>query len=341
VRFTASASDADGQVVGYRWNFGNGQSSTSQSPSHTYQSGGSFTAVVTVTDNAGATASASIIINVNSGTSNTTQNVAWKNAVGVSVSGNSLVKTAGAAWGNGGASSVQRIESSNGYLQFTATETNLERICGLAASDTDQHYNSIDYAVHLNTGRAFYVVERGVSRGYFGDYNSGDVFRISVESGAVKYSRNGAVFYTSTLAPSFPLMADASLLATGATITDAVISGEAAGGPVPITPPFVKVLTPTAGEQLKSGSVYNITWIVRGTGVWRQDIQVTYDGGLTWRDLAVMFPGDATSYAWTVPSKKTKAARIRIIAYAGGELSGQGTSDGRFIINKTKLRAKK
>jgi chitodextrinase len=61
-RFAATASDADGQVVGYRWEFGDGQSSTETAPAHTYETAGTYTAQLTVTDNQGATASASVII---------------------------------------------------------------------------------------------------------------------------------------------------------------------------------------------------------------------------------------------------------------------------------------
>ena len=61
---TANASDPDGSIVGYQWNFGDGTTSLLSSVSHTYQTPGTFNAQVTVTDNAGATSSASMSINV-------------------------------------------------------------------------------------------------------------------------------------------------------------------------------------------------------------------------------------------------------------------------------------
>ncbi len=64
VSFNADASDPDGQIASYSWNFGDGQTSSQMSVSHTYQAAGVYTASVTVTDNVGATASASIGINV-------------------------------------------------------------------------------------------------------------------------------------------------------------------------------------------------------------------------------------------------------------------------------------
>jgi PKD repeat protein len=48
----------------YRWAFGDSGSSTTQNPSHTYSSAGSYTATLTVTDNASATASSTANITV-------------------------------------------------------------------------------------------------------------------------------------------------------------------------------------------------------------------------------------------------------------------------------------
>ena len=41
----------------------------------------------------------------------------------------------------------------------------------------------------------------------------------------MQYSKNGAVFYTSAVAPTYPLQVDSSLYDLNATITNAVISG--------------------------------------------------------------------------------------------------------------------
>jgi hypothetical protein len=55
-------------------------------------------------------------------------------------------------------------------------------------------------------------------------YAAGDVFRVAVESGVVKYSKNGTVFYTSTMAPQYPLLLDTTFYSLNATIGNAVIS---------------------------------------------------------------------------------------------------------------------
>lgn len=59
---SANSSDADGSIVSYAWNFGDGTSSTEPNPVKVYNTAGSFTATLTVTDNSGMTGSSSVVI---------------------------------------------------------------------------------------------------------------------------------------------------------------------------------------------------------------------------------------------------------------------------------------
>ena len=49
--FTDTSTDADGSVVGWDWDFGDGETSTLQNPVHTYAASNSYTVSLTVTDN--------------------------------------------------------------------------------------------------------------------------------------------------------------------------------------------------------------------------------------------------------------------------------------------------
>lgn len=65
VDFNAQGStDPDGSILSYRWDFGNGDSSTAINPTYTYQTAGNYTAVLTVTDNDGLASSASVFVTV-------------------------------------------------------------------------------------------------------------------------------------------------------------------------------------------------------------------------------------------------------------------------------------
>jgi PKD repeat protein len=68
VSFDSSASsDTDGTITGYQWNFGDGNVSTEANPTHVYDAGGSYTAVLTVTDDDGGTNTDSVVIDVTQG----------------------------------------------------------------------------------------------------------------------------------------------------------------------------------------------------------------------------------------------------------------------------------
>ena len=60
-----TSTDADGTIVSYDWDFGDGQTDTGAIVSHTYAAAGSFTVTLTVTDDDGATDTATTTITAN------------------------------------------------------------------------------------------------------------------------------------------------------------------------------------------------------------------------------------------------------------------------------------
>lgn len=67
---SAGSFDPNGSIVSYKWDFGDGTSSTAASPSKTYSAPGNYAAKLTVTDNVGATGSATVNITVQSNPDN-------------------------------------------------------------------------------------------------------------------------------------------------------------------------------------------------------------------------------------------------------------------------------
>lgn len=63
------SSDSDGSISGYGWDFGDGNTATGETVSHTYASGGSYEVRLTVTDDGGATGSSSQDVTVSESSS--------------------------------------------------------------------------------------------------------------------------------------------------------------------------------------------------------------------------------------------------------------------------------
>ncbi|PSG96760.1 hypothetical protein BRD56_09055 [Thermoplasmatales archaeon SW_10_69_26] len=68
----SSSSDDDGSIASYDWEFGDGTAGTGETTSHTYDSDGTYTVTLTVTDDDGATDSASQDVTVSSSSGSTT-----------------------------------------------------------------------------------------------------------------------------------------------------------------------------------------------------------------------------------------------------------------------------
>ncbi len=149
----------------------------------------------------------------------------WQNIVGLSIDNNDLTKTASDDWGNSGASSVQFLPSGDGYVTSLVAELDTAKIFGLSNGDTDQDYTDIDFGIYFNGANAS-PFENGVYRNTFVPYAVGDVFKVAIESGIVKYYQNDVLFYTSGVSPVYPLLVDTSLYSTGATLKEVKLGGD-------------------------------------------------------------------------------------------------------------------
>ena len=149
--------------------------------------------------------------------------VAWTNLVNLTANGGSLQKTSGCdGCEDGTANSQQQIAlGANGYIEFTASETNTLRYAGLEPVGASKGSASLNYAIRLQSGDAA-VYENGVYKADV-SFASGDVLRVAVGAGVVNYYKNGTVFYTSNVAPNTALQAAAVINNLNGTITNAVI----------------------------------------------------------------------------------------------------------------------
>lgn len=156
------------------------------------------------------------------------QPVQWSTLVNATANGNSVTKAGGCGGcGDSGAVSRQQIVA-DGFVEFTASETGSLRSVGLGESPTDP--GSLLFSIRLQ-GTTAEIREGGVYKSETA-FSTGDVIRITVASGAVSYSRNGNVFFTSSGSVS-PLFVDVALYDLGATITNVMIATTSPGSPAP------------------------------------------------------------------------------------------------------------
>jgi hypothetical protein len=154
------------------------------------------------------------------------RSVVWTTLVNAAASGTSLQKSSGYdGCDDAGAASLQRLDAGNGYAEFTVGGTSTSRAMGLTnIGNVGTTLAKINFAIYLSAASGYAsAMENGVWKSDI-RYGSGDVFRVAVSTNQVHYSKNGSVFYTSTLAPAYPLVVRASMVSLGATIDNGVVS---------------------------------------------------------------------------------------------------------------------
>ena len=99
---------------------------------------------------------------------------------------------------------------------------------GLSTGTPGTNANDITYGLRFFPSYVE-VRENGV---YKSDWPlvAGAVHKVAVVGGVVTYSQNGALKYTSAIAPTYPLLVDATLDDVGGAVQNAVITTAGAGG---------------------------------------------------------------------------------------------------------------
>ncbi|HXG94423.1 MAG TPA: PQQ-binding-like beta-propeller repeat protein [Blastocatellia bacterium] len=147
-----------------------------------------------------------------------TPTVTWINLINCVANGSSLQKISGRDdTSDAGARSEQQITSGDAFLEFTAAQSDKTVFCGFSRNPIGIDYADIDFGFKLtNTGVAE-VRENNIYQTET-SYRAGDVFRVSIDGGIVRYFKNNAFLYTSFRSPSYPLMVHATLVHLGARI---------------------------------------------------------------------------------------------------------------------------
>lgn len=152
------------------------------------------------------------------------QPVQWTNQVNVADRGGVLQKIDGCqGCDDAGAVSRQIIRSGNGYAEFNVDSPNAFWLAGLSRQGSTIRFNDIDFALRFNGNGHVDILENGAYQSDDTTYQAGDVFRVAVVDGRVRYVKNGSVIHESQRIPQYPLVFLASFGTVGATIAEARI----------------------------------------------------------------------------------------------------------------------
>lgn len=149
--------------------------------------------------------------------------VSWINQANVALRGDRLEKSGGCdGCDDSGAVSRQLIRSGDGAVEFRVVDGDSLLRAGLSRS-AGGRFGNIDFAVRLSGNGRADVLESGAYVGGDTEYRAGDVFRVEVEAGRLRFLKNGQVMHVSQKRPTYPLVFAVELGSLGATIANAQI----------------------------------------------------------------------------------------------------------------------
>ncbi|MFO1498719.1 MAG: fibronectin type III domain-containing protein [Verrucomicrobiota bacterium] len=119
------------------------------------------------------------------------------------------------------------------------------------------------------------------------------------------------------------------------TIHKSLRSGAATATTGAASLPLARVTSPTGGEQLLQNSSLDVSWkLENASDVLDQAVDLSTDGGNTWRPLARHLPPSSRHFNWDIPtSLHTSHARVRVSALDAAGNEGIALSPATFTIS--------
>ncbi len=96
---------------------------------------------------------------------------------------------------------------------------------------------------------------------------------------------------------------------------------------------YVRVDDPNGGEELEAGEEYPLVWTTSRVTPDSVSILLSLDGGDSYEYTIARGLIGVSSYTWEVADLPVTTARIRVLAWHGGEIGGYDESDGDFTIS--------
>jgi PKD repeat protein len=213
-----SSSDVDGTVASYAWAFGDGTTGTGATTSHAYAAAGTFSVVLTVTDNGGVTGTVTKSVTVSAPPAQPSTTLAT-DAFGRSVTGGFGTADVGGAWSVTGGVANASVSAGKGQLKSTKAGASLAAsLAGVSSTSTNARVTFSLSAVPNGAGEFVSLAGRQVSAGT--DYRA-----------RVKVASNGAMtlYIGKTVAGAETTLKTVNLTGSYVAGTEYVIRTEVAG----------------------------------------------------------------------------------------------------------------
>ena len=142
------------------------------------------------------------------------------------IAGNKMQATAG-AYTSGGSSTEILPANTAGDLQLTLLQVTTSRLFGIGATGTGGGFNRMTHCIDIEPGGAMYIFQSGVNvAGPLATTVANDVLKIDITAAnVVTYLLNGVVKYTSLVAKSGSVYANATVPNTNNICENITLSG--------------------------------------------------------------------------------------------------------------------
>ena len=249
----SSSTDPDGSVAAYSWAFGDGSSGTGAKPSHTYAAAGSYSVVLTVTDDKGATGSITRLVSVTAATTTVAADAFGR----ILASGFGGADTGGASVS--GTKVTSSVDTGSGRLVVPVGSTGIARLAGVANLGTDVTHTFWTETMPTGGGAYLRTIVRGTAAGDY--YAQAKI--LATGAVQVSLSRSDAQIVPSVTLPGLTYTAGTRLAIRVQATGSAPTTLRAKVWPATATEPAAWTVTTTdstAGYQV-AGSVGVSTYV--------------------------------------------------------------------------------
>ncbi len=156
------------------------------------------------------------LINERAATLSASKTVEWQPSVNLSITGQKIKSNIPVLWGGAGTVSSNRLGANlDGYLEFKINELQTTRFIGFSKQNVDNHFETIDYGIHITKEKQINLYHQGrrIREGI--DVKVDDVLAIQRIQGHIVFRKNGVIVGLLEDETNSSLLIDLSFLSKG------------------------------------------------------------------------------------------------------------------------------